>query len=333
MRAILELTILLLSLTMIAGAAAEPMASPEYRLTVEHREGARFAGLAADGDALLITNLADGRLYRRDATGQMNAFGPMLPHGLDSFGDPTGPFRVVRAGSSYMVAQGWTPANQAAGPLDHALLRLSEAGTIKVVSNDLWNPYDFTAAGENFIVVDAARNSLERVSSNTGARETVFVFKRLKTSGAALETLSPTEFADKQTVEFDAVPTGIAAHDGRFYVSLFGGFPFLPSNGRVVSLPDSGATAAAKIEASDLNAPVDVAFTGPRTMLVLEHGAFAQTTGWTAGSGRLLRIDLQTGKRDVLLEGLTRPVSVLVFDPQLIVVSDLTGNLHFLNHR
>ena len=31
--------------------------------------GAIFAGLARDGDALLVTNLADGRLYRRGADG------------------------------------------------------------------------------------------------------------------------------------------------------------------------------------------------------------------------------------------------------------------------
>src|SRR5262245_845911 len=332
MRPLVDLTFLL-AVLMISGATAEPVASPDYRLTVEHREGARFAGVARDGDALLITNLADGRLYRRDAAGQINVFGPVLPHGLDTFGDPTGPYRVERTGASFIVAQGWTPANQAAGPLDHALLRISEDGAVKVVSSDLWNPYDFAIAGEDFIVVDAARNSLGRVSSATGARATVFVFKRLKTGGAALETLSPTEFADKQTVEFDAVPTGIAVHDGRLHVSLFGGFPFLPGSGRVVSLPDSGAPTAAKIEVDNLNAPVDVAFAGPHAMLVLEHGAFGQATGWTAGSGRLLRIDLQTGKRDVLLDGLTRPVSVLVFDPQLIVVSDLEGNLHFLNHR
>jgi hypothetical protein len=332
MRPLVELRFLL-ALLMMSGAAAEPVAAPDYRLTVEHREGARFAGVARDGNHLLITNLADGRLYRRDASGQILPFGPVLPHGLDTFGDPTGPYRVERAGASFIVAQGWTPANQAAGPLDHALLRIGETGMVAIVSSDLWNPYDFAVAGENFIVVDAARNSLERVSSTTGARQTAFVFKRLKTSGAQLETLSPTEFADKQTVEFDAVPTGIAAHDGRLYVSLFGGFPFLPGSGRVVSLPDGGTPAAAKIEADKLNAPVDVAFEGRQAMLVLEHGAFAQATGWTAGSGRLLRIDLASGKRDVLLEGLTRPVSVLVFDQQLIVVSDLEGNLHFLNHR
>jgi len=332
MRSLVELTFLVALLT-ISGAAAEPVASPDYRLTVEHRQGARFAGVARDGDALLITNLADGRLYRRDAAGEILPFGPVLPHGLDTFGDPTGPYRVERTGQSFIVAQGWTPAGQTTGPLDHALLRISEAGIATVVSSDLWNPYDFAIAGKDFIVVDSARNSLERVSSTTGARATVFVFKRLKTSGAALETLSPTEFADKQTVEFDAVPTGIAAHDGRLFVSLFGGFPFLPGSGRVVSLPDVGTPTSAKVEADNLNAPVDVAFEAPRAMLVLEHGAFAQATGWTAGSGRLLRLDLQTGKREVLLDGLTRPVSVLVFDRQLIVVSDLEGNLHFLNHR
>jgi len=330
MRALVALTLALLITT---GAAAEPVASPNYWLTVEHSEGARYAGIARDGDALLITNLADGRLYRRDATGRILPFGPLLPHGLDTFGDPTGPYRVVRAGSSFVVAQGWTPASQAAGPLDHALLRISDAGKVTVVSNDLWNPYDFAIAGESFIVVDAARNSLERISSSRGARETVFVFKRLKTDGAALETLSPTEFADKQPVEFDAVPTGIAAHEGRLYVSLFGGFPFLPGSGRVVSLPDSGKPAAAKIEADNLNAPVDIAFAEPHAMLVVEHGTFGQATGWTAGSGRLLRIDLASGKREILLEGLTRPVSVLVYDTRLIVVSDLDGNLHFLNRR
>jgi hypothetical protein len=322
-----------LALLMIRPATAQPLSSPDYRLTVEHREGARFAGLARDGTALLVTNLTDGRLYRREASGQMSAFGPVLPHGFDTFGDPTGPYRAERTGGSFIVAQGWTPTGQSAGPLDHALLRISDTGMVAVVSNDLWNPYDFAFAGESCIIVDAARNSLERVSPVTGARRTMFVFKRLKTSGAVLEALSPTEFADRQAVEFDAVPTGIAVRGGLLYVSLFGGFPFLSGSGRIVSLPDSLTATAARIEAGNLNAPVDVAFEGPHGMLVLEHGVFTQATGWTTGSGRLLRIDLQTGKRDVLLDGLTRPVSVLVFDPRQIVVSDLEGNLHFLNRR
>jgi hypothetical protein len=332
MRAIPALIVTAL-LAMIPQAVADPVVSPQYRLKVEHHEGASFAGLARDGVALLVTDLANGRLYRREADGQMRIFGPQLPHGPDSFGDPAGPYRVERSGSSYIVAQGWTPANQAAGPHDHALLRIDDSGMITVISSDLWNPYDFAIAGKSFIVVDAARNSIERLSAANGSRETVFVFKRLKTTGGALQTLSPTEFSDRQTVEFDAVPTGIAILGGRLYVSLFGGFPFLPGSGRVVSLPDSGAPSSARIEAGDLNAPVDVAFQGPHSMLVLEHGVFEQASGWRAGSGRLLSIDLATGKREVVLDGLTRPVSVLATEPGAIVVTDLGGNLHFLNHR
>ncbi len=320
----------LLAITPVAHA--EPRGSPQFRLTVEHHQGASFAGLSRDAGALLITNLADGRLYRREADGRMSIFGPELPHGVDSFGDPAGPYRVERAGSSYLVAQGWTPANQPASPFDHALLRISDAGAISVISSDLWNPYDFAISGSSFIVVDAARNSLERVSAG-GSRETVFVFKRLKTTGVALQTLSPTEFTDKQAIEFDAVPTGIATHDGRLYVSLFGGFPFLPGSGRVVSLADKGAASTVTIELADLNAPVDVAFEGPHSMLVLEHGLFEQANGWKPGSGRLLSIDLTTGTRQVVLDGMTRPVSVLVIEPGAIVVCDLGGNLYFLNHR
>ena len=68
-------------------------------------------------------------------------------------------------------------------------------------------------------------------------------------------------------------------------------------------------------------------------MLVLEHGAFEQAGGWKAGSGRLISIDLSTGKREVVLAGITRPVSLLVIEPGAIAVSDLGGNLYFLNHR
>ena len=116
-------------------------------------------------------------------------------------------------------------------------------------------------------------------------------------------------------------------------VSPFGGFPFLPGSGRVVSLPDKGAPTTARIEVTDLNAPVDVAFEGPHS------DAGARTRCLRAGrrlegrQRRLLSIDLSTGKREVVLAGVTRPVSVLVIEPGAIAVSDLGGNLYFLNHR
>jgi hypothetical protein len=319
-------------LSIAAPAAADPTAAPGYALEIVRQPGAAFAGLARDGESLLVTDLATGRVYRRGADGRLTAFGPELPHGPDVMGDPTGPYRVVRQNSAYIVAQGWTPADATEGRYDHALLEIDEAGGIKVLSADFWNPYDFVASADGLYVVDAARNSIERLSADGGARQTLFTFARLTASGSTLKALSPTEFAE-QSYAFDAVPTGIAARDGRLYVSLFGGFPFLAGSGRVVSLPEAGVAESARVEAVDLNAPVDVVFDAGGDMLVLEHGLFDPSGGWTADSGRLLRITPSTGTREIILDGLTRPVAVLIWDERQLVVSELGGSLYFLTRN
>lgn len=315
---------------MATSALAEPKAAPEYEVEIIRKPGAIFAGLARDGDALLVTDLGDGRLYRRTLDGRFTAFGPVLPHGTDVIGDPTGPYRVERYGSHYLVAQGWTPAGQKDGPNNHAVLEIDESAVVRVVSNDFWNPYDFVLSGETIYAVDAARNSIERLSVDGSSKASLFTFARLTASGQALIALSPTEFSGRQAYEFDAVPTGIAAHEGRLYVSLFGGFPFVAGSGRIVSLPQAGQASSARIEAVGLNAPVDVAVNATGGMLVLEHGIFDQSGGWTASSGRLLELDPVSRKRQVLLDGLTRPVAVLPLDNGDIVVSHLDGALVFL---
>jgi hypothetical protein len=48
------------------------------------------------------------------------------------------------------------------------------------------------------------------------------------------------------------------------------------------------------------------------------------------GSGRLLAVDVASGDRRMLLDGLTRPVSLLVEADGAIVVTALDGNLYFL---
>ncbi|TIS88060.1 ScyD/ScyE family protein [Mesorhizobium sp.] len=323
----------LIALSLMAIAtqgSAEPKAAPGYEVEIVRKPGAIFAGLARDGDALLVTDLADGRLYRRSPDGRFTAFGPVLPHGTDVMGDPTGPYRVERHGSGYLVAQGWTPADHDEDSNDHAMLEVDEGAVTRVVSNDFWNPYDFALSGDTLYVVDAARNSVERLLADGSGRTQLFAFARLSTSGQALTALSPTEFGDGQKYEFDAVPTGLAVHGSRLYVSLFGGFPFVAGSGRIVSLPQAGQTSSARIEAVGLNAPVDVVFDAKGEMLVLEHGTFDQSDGWASGSGRLLGLDLVSGKRQVLLDGLTRPVDVLPFDNGAIVVSQLDGKLVFL---
>ncbi|AWM29139.1 ScyD/ScyE family protein [Sinorhizobium fredii] len=326
MRPLLSLIACIVLLARSAGA--EPLAAADYRLETVHVPGAAFAGLARDGGSLLVTDLAGGRLYRRDEDGRLAAFGPVFPHGLDVTGDPTGPYRAARVGAEFIVAQGWTPANVDENPLDHSLVAVDGAGKVRVISRDFWNPFDFVAAEQGFYVVDAARNSVELVAPD-GRKKTLISFRRLPQAEGALQSLSPTEFEAGNGYEVDAVPTGIALHKGRLYVALFGGFPFLAGAGKIISIPATGASEP-RLEADGLNAPVAIAFAGTGAMLVLEHGTYDQKQGFAKGSGRLLRIEAAAKSRTTIVSGLTRPVSVLVWDERQLVVSDLAGNLHFL---
>ena len=310
-------------------ASADPKPASGYSVEVIRRPGAIFAGLARDGDDLLVTDLSNGRLYRRSSDGVFTAFGPALPHGRDVIGDPAGPYHIARYGADYLVTQGWTPVGQDEGPYDHAMLEVDDKSVVKVVSSDFLNPFDFTMSGDEVYVIDAARNSVERLARN-GERTTVFTFARLSQPEAALKHLSPTEFGNKSNYEFDAVPTGIFARDDRLYVSLFAGFPFIAGSGRVVSLPRTGDASQVRVDVVDLNAPVDVAGDRDARLLVLEHGIYDEARGFLPGSGRLLSVDPASGEHRVILDGLTRPAAVLVFDEREIVVSQLDGTLVFL---
>jgi hypothetical protein len=310
-------------------AAAEPKVTSGYKIETFSKPGAIFAGLSRDGDSLLVTDLAAGKLYRRQAGGKLGGFGPTFPHGRDVIGDPTGPYRVDRVGGVYVVAQGWTPAGAKEGAYDHALVAIDD-NEARVISNDFWNPFDFVVSGDTYYVVDAARNSVEQLKSDGSRREIFHAFGRMERADAALKELSPTEFSEESTYETDAVPTGIALHRGRIYVSLFGGFPFVAGAGKVVSIAEDGEAKVPRIEVEGLNAPVDIAFDPNGRMLVLEHGVYDQAVGFGPGTGRLLSFDNVPGERQVVLDGLTRPVSMLVWDEGQIVVSELGGNLHFL---
>ncbi|WP_018238165.1 ScyD/ScyE family protein [Ensifer sp. BR816] len=328
MRPLLALIAAAGALLLAGSAAAEPVAAAGYRLETVHVPGAAFAGLARDGGSLLVTELASGRLYRRGEDGRLQPFGPVFPHGPDVIGDPTGPYRVARVGAELIVAQGWTPASAEADPRDHSLVAIDAAGKTRIISNDFWNPFDFVAADQGFYVVDAARNSVEHVRSD-GRKRTVVSFRRLPQAADTLQNLSPTEFAADSSYEVDAVPTGIALHERRLHVALFGGFPFLAGAGTVVSIPTGGAPEP-RLEVDGLNAPVAIAFANDGGMFVLEHGTYDQKQGFAKGSGRLLKIDAATKSRSTILDGLTRPVSVLVWDARQLVVSDLAGNLYLL---
>jgi hypothetical protein len=145
-----------------------------------------------------------------------------------------------------------------------------------------------------------------------------------------MKKLSPTEFSKETVYEVDAVPTGIALHDGRIYVTLFGGFPYVEGGGVVMSLDPAGGQPAARLEQAGFDTPVGVAFDSAGNMLVLTHGSFDQASGFVEGSGALVRIDKASQERTTLLSGLTRPAALLVEDDRHIVVSELGGTLVFL---
>lgn len=288
-----------------------------------------LCGLEEEPGALLITDLAEGRLYRRqDATGQWAPFGPELPHGTDVIGDPAGPYRVANYRGGYLVAQGWTPVDAVEDPRDHALLMFDATGETRILDDDFWNPFAFVTADETIYVVDAARNTVESLGMD-GDRRNVVAFPRIEHSGAAMRHLSPTEFAAGEAYEVDAVPTGIAARDGRLYVSLFGGFPYLAGGGAVVSIDPELNGSERRVEVDGLDAPVGVAFLPTGELLVLEHGAYNQASGFIPGTGRLLWVGSH-GERHTLIDELTRPTSVLVRKNGEIIVTGLDGKLLFL---
>lgn len=333
MRAFAGLTAALaLGASFAAGAGAEPRAAAGYTAEVVRLEGAIFSGLAEESRGLVATNLADGRLYRF-ADGEFEAFGPELPHGTDVIGDPTGPYRILALGSSYRMTQGWTPADQVEGPYDHALLELDQTGALKVISNDFWNPFDLLADGDTLYVVDAAKNTVERIQADGSGRTTVFAFPRLEHAGEAMQSLSPTEFLEAEPYEVDAVPTGICERDGRLYVSLFGGFPYVEAGGVVVSLVGNGPSDVARLEVDALETPVDIGFGKDGRLLVLEHGRFDQATGFLPGTGRLISVDIRTGERQTLIGGLTRPASLLARADGSIVIASLDGTLTFVTEE
>jgi hypothetical protein len=328
-RTLAGLTAALAIAACVGETSAEPRAAAGYAVEVITLEGAIFSGLAEESRSLVATNLADGRLYRF-ADGEFEAFGPELPHGTDVIGDPTGPYRILALGSSYRLTQGWTPADQVEGPYDHALLELDQAGAIKVISNDFWNPFDLLADGDALYVVDAAKNTVERIRADGSGKITLFTFPRLEHEREVMKRLSPTEFQEAEPYEVDAVPTGIGERDGRLYVSLFGGFPYVEAGGVVVSLDGDGPSDSARLEVDALETPVDITFHKDGRLLVLEHGRFDQATGFLPGTGRLIAVNTPTGERQTLIEGLTRPASLRTRADGSVVIASLDGTLTFV---
>jgi len=326
--------LILLALLFPSVALADPMPAAgwtleELPLGLKHPSGLAWA------NGLIVTDIATGRIVRVEKNGTLTDLTKPLPIGIDVMGQPTGPYKVKVNRNSILVSQGWPDANAEAAPTDHALLLLANPEEApRIISSDFWNPYDFEIEVKpndiaEILVVDAGKNALLRVVGD--AVTTVYEFPRLKRESSEMSELSPTEFASGAApYEVDAVPTGLAIRDNRAWVALFGGFPFTPNGGAVVSLALEREGAIPRTEVTGLNTPVDVEFTPAGNLLVLEMGAFDMASGFAPGTGKLSLVDLRTGKPALLLSGLDQPTGLLATGNGEIYISALSGHVYRL---
>ena len=312
-------------LVWVSEAVAEPIAAPGWTVAGVEHDLKTPSGAAFVDDSLLVTDLASGRVMRlTDKRWEVVHDG--LPVGDDVLGAPTGPYKVQSNGTRVFVAQGWQDVTRDETEIDHAILELSDSGTINVLSNDFWNPYDFVWVGDSWLVADAGRNSLARLSPD-GVVTQLFTIPDLMHRRNELQHLSPTEFEGSEAYPVDAVPTGLAVRGERVYVALFGGFPFLDGAGTVISLPIDKPVSA-RLEVIDLDAPIDLAFSEEGALLVLEHGRYdPASNAFMDGTGRLSRIDLATAERETLLAGLSQPATVVPTGADSAFVVSLSGEI------
>ena len=218
----------------------------------------------------------------------------------------------------YATAGVWQGvASEEALPDTAAVLRILQGSVLEVFP--LWrlereqnpdgfvlesHPYGLTAGPDGHLyVAEAGANTLVRVDVVNRTAEVVAVFEGIPGPlpnpyrGGALES--------------DPVPTGVTfGADGRIYVSLLPGFPFLPGSAKVVVVdPNSGNV---EDYATDLTMLTDLR-TGPDGELYAVRFGIFTDEGPIPNSGAVIRVGPGETSRDII-SGLPFPTSV-DFDP------------------
>ena len=194
--------------------------------------------------------------------------------------NPSGVYKVNANGTVTLV--GDIGAFTRANPVNDA-----KSGLQKDVSPD-GVPYSMTARDGAFYVVDGNQNQVMKVTTSG-------IITRLN--------------------EFPGHPvtTGITySGAGPFYVAVFGQFPFAPADGKVyrVGVP----TGAVSTVASGFSALTDVEFGPGGKLYALQFADQASAPNGpplAIGTGKILGVDLSTGKLTPLVNGLTLPTALM----------------------
>ena len=158
------------------------------------------------------------------------------------------------------------------------------------------NPFGVVAEPGGRVVTDAGGNDLLRIAAN-GAISTLAVFPRTARN-------------------LDSVPTGLTVGpDGNYYVGELTGAPFHAGDARIYRVVPGSAPA---IILTGFKAVLDVSFGPDGSLYVVEFAGGATGLGLP---GRLIRV-LPDLTREVVLDGLDHPTSVIVDDDGTIYVTN-----------
>ena len=168
------------------------------------------------------------------------------------------------------------------------------------------NPFDLVVDDDRAYVTDGGRNLVWHADIHSG-----------RTAPLATFATTPNPmFPGLGGPSIEAVPTGIAQHDGRLLVTLFRGFPFPTGASSVESInPDSGRhrpfisglTSAIDILPLASSEDDDGEDSDPRAYLVLQHAS----GDVLSGDGSLIKFERESGEATPKPECLHRPTSMV----------------------
>ena len=290
------------------------------------------SGLTEKKGDLLISDLSNGKIYSYNNQDNLEIYYEGLPFGFDVMGYPTGPYKIKFYNDKLYISQGWADINRLEDHIyDHAFLELEK--NITVITNDLWNPYDFSFYENDIYLIDSGKNNITKIDKNNNFFELIF-FDKIIQKQEDMQVLSPTEFSNTEPYLTDSVPTGIAINnDGTIYVSIFAGFPYFKGSGKILQINDGiNGNKESSILIENLNSPVDIEFLSDGNLAILEMGTFDYEKEFAQKDGRLLIYDFNNKKLNEILKKLDRPQTILQRKNGDIVLSELSGNIYIISN-
>jgi len=171
----------------------------------------------------------------------------------------------------------------------------------------LSNPYGLVAVDDVLYVTDGGRNRVWQVDLLTGSHSTLVTFPAIP--NPLFGFIPPGGIVPLPGGPFlDAVPTGIAAVDGKLLVTLFRGVPFPPGTSTVQEIDPATATQSALI--TGRKSAVDVlplADNDDLDYLVLQHASAGPFFG---SPGLVLHFETPTDPPTVITSCLVRPTTM-----------------------